>query len=413
MYPDWPKSDADLVPLPKCDGPKLKPFDFQGPQKIEFLERVGEGLHAHVFKVKILGKIYALKLFRFCYDDDWIGPERWSEGPEDLEMISAFYNYSEPFSAECRAFGRLQETGYEELAVKCHGYVLLSEEHEQAMMTQFSDLDLEFNGNIETAGYDDLRSRFVSKDARPPPIRGIVKDFGLDFEEDREGNIRAPLIRKILRDIIKIQQLGIIDIDVATRQIIDNKLADFSKAITIPHFLTSPELNPHLTPEMISAIELETFKYALNDYLYFDAMMWDWNLDHGTQKGRISVCAFPDRQGTGIKYNLRSKTTTERVYTYVDPRKYDWQACPTRTESSRGKDTKGRRSGQISKRSRRGNPRGASSMIRQRLSTKPPLWYYNGEITEARRLVRQDGLCIDRRWYYEDGFIFPRISSPY
>ena len=62
MFPDWPRSPADLVPLPHCGGPKLKPFDFQGPQKIEFLDHVGEGLHAHVFKVSILGRVYALKL---------------------------------------------------------------------------------------------------------------------------------------------------------------------------------------------------------------------------------------------------------------------------------------------------------------------------------------------------------------
>lgn len=50
MYPDWPRSDADLVPLPRCDGPKLEPFDFGGAQAIEFLGYIGEGLHAHVFK---------------------------------------------------------------------------------------------------------------------------------------------------------------------------------------------------------------------------------------------------------------------------------------------------------------------------------------------------------------------------
>lgn len=65
MYPDWPESDDDLVPLPECPGPKLKPFDFQGPQKIEFLEVVGEGLHAMVIKVKILKKVYALKVVSF------------------------------------------------------------------------------------------------------------------------------------------------------------------------------------------------------------------------------------------------------------------------------------------------------------------------------------------------------------
>lgn len=68
MYPDWPESHADLIPLPQCDGPKLKPFNFQGPQKIEFLEYLGEGLHAHVFKVKILGHIYALKLVGKAFD---------------------------------------------------------------------------------------------------------------------------------------------------------------------------------------------------------------------------------------------------------------------------------------------------------------------------------------------------------
>jgi hypothetical protein len=62
MYPDWPRSEADLVPLPRCDGPKLEPFDFKGPQQIEFLEYLGDGLHSQVLKVKILGQIYALKL---------------------------------------------------------------------------------------------------------------------------------------------------------------------------------------------------------------------------------------------------------------------------------------------------------------------------------------------------------------
>lgn len=65
MYPNWPESTADLGPLPECPGPKLGPFDFQGPQNIEFLEKAGEGLHAIVFKVRISGQIYALKVVSF------------------------------------------------------------------------------------------------------------------------------------------------------------------------------------------------------------------------------------------------------------------------------------------------------------------------------------------------------------
>lgn len=67
MYPDYPEKPADLVPLPRCDGPKLEPFDFQGPQEIEFLEYLGEGAHSHVVKVRIRSEIYALKLVSGLY----------------------------------------------------------------------------------------------------------------------------------------------------------------------------------------------------------------------------------------------------------------------------------------------------------------------------------------------------------
>lgn len=61
MFPDWPQSAADLVPLPLCEGPKLQLFEMHGDQEIEFLEYLGDGLHEHVFKVKIR-QIYSLKL---------------------------------------------------------------------------------------------------------------------------------------------------------------------------------------------------------------------------------------------------------------------------------------------------------------------------------------------------------------
>lgn len=62
MYPETPQSVAGLVPLPQGNGPKIKAFDFQGPQQIEFLDRLGSGIHSIVFRVKIRGQIYALKL---------------------------------------------------------------------------------------------------------------------------------------------------------------------------------------------------------------------------------------------------------------------------------------------------------------------------------------------------------------
>lgn len=81
--------------------------------------------------------------------------------------MSAFYNYMEPFSAKYRAFGRLHETGYEELAVPCFGYVLLDEHHERAMMERFSDLDLDFNGTGDAPASRTPGQSFLAEMAGP------------------------------------------------------------------------------------------------------------------------------------------------------------------------------------------------------------------------------------------------------
>ncbi|KAI1780196.1 kinetochore Sim4 complex subunit FTA2-domain-containing protein [Hypoxylon cercidicola] len=302
----------------------------------------------------------------------------------DRELLSAFYNYSEPFSCECRAFGRLQEAGHEELAVRCFGYMLLDEAHEQTMMTQFSDLKLDFNGDIYGPGGMDMRSRFLGKDGRAPPIRGIVKHFGQQNEETEEY-LRAPLFRKILQDIKKIQQLGIIRLDVGTRQIIDDKFVDFSQAMTVPNFLMSPELNPHLTHKMKQVLEFETFKFSSNDYLQFDEMMYEWNLDHAEKHGRIPVSAFPNYDGSLIKYNIRSMTARERVYTFVDPRRYDWRTPPV----SAGTSGEGQR---------------------RQLSSKPPLWIYRCHPKVAKYLGGSMVFSARIRWDYKEGFIYPRLD---
>ena len=49
--------------FPKVPGPKLKPF--QSPSvtpNIKFIERLGKGVHGHVWKVQIDGSIYAMKI---------------------------------------------------------------------------------------------------------------------------------------------------------------------------------------------------------------------------------------------------------------------------------------------------------------------------------------------------------------
>lgn len=361
--------------------------------------------------------------FRFLDDEDWKCPENETEITRDnynddrvylnhnREAMKAFYNYAEPFSCECRAFGRLQEAGHEELAIKCFGYVLLDEAHEQTIMTQFSDLRIEFTGNCEYSGDEYLRSRFLSKDGRVPPIRGIVKELGL---KDADETLQAPLARKILRDIKKLQQLGIMRVDIATRQVMDGKIIDFSMAVTTPHFLTNPELNPHLTPEMVSAVELEAFKSCLHDYVDFHIMISDWNLENKGKKRKVSVFPFPkedsEDRGWVIEHGLRSKTASTRLYTFVDPRKYDWKACPASAEASEKEKTKRRRSGRILKRGIHENREAGSSKVRRRLSSKPSMWYYDCDGPLAQHMVSSP-FYPPLRWEYKDGLMFPLIDD--
>lgn len=58
-------------PLPQFRGPKLEPFRFVHDQTrdIEFLDPLGRGAHAEVWRVSIGGSVYALKLvcIPFCH----------------------------------------------------------------------------------------------------------------------------------------------------------------------------------------------------------------------------------------------------------------------------------------------------------------------------------------------------------
>ncbi len=269
------------------------------------------------------------------------------------------------------------------------------------MMKQFADLNLRFNGNMGVAGYDDLRSRFLGKDGRAPPIRAIVKEFG-QFKR----NMQTKDFRNLLRDIIGLQQLGIIYIDVFYQQLVNGRFCDFSTAITTPHFITTPELNPRLTPEWVSAIEFETFQFSIGDYWAFDDMVLDYNVDR-PEETEISFWAFPNGKGCRVKYDLRSTPSRERVYSFVDPRQFDWKASANNPGNAAtetlAKDTPTRRrSSRIAKRQKR------RVRTSTRLLAKPPRWYFNCSEEVAKRLKKKTDFSTSLQWEFRDGLIYPR-----
>ncbi|KAJ4296942.1 hypothetical protein N0V88_003858 [Collariella sp. IMI 366227] len=264
--------------------------------------------------------------------------------------MSAFYKYMKPFNAACRAFGHPHETGYEELAVRCFGYVLLVDDHERAMMENFSDLDLDLNGTGDDPGLKDTWPIFLGRDGRPPPLRCIVKAFGRTEE---------PLRAK----------------DSPHRQLVDGKISNFSIAITIPHF-TNPELNPHLTLEWIARIEYEIFRFSVLDYWESDDMLCNWNYEQKISRKHVKTFVFPGGIGHQARYNLRRTQARERVWTLVNLIPGNWRAIVKQR--------------------------------RPRLSARPPRGYYDCDARLADLVRRRIECSTSLSWEYKDGFVYPR-----
>ncbi|KAK2755766.1 hypothetical protein FQN54_005916 [Arachnomyces sp. PD_36] len=84
---------------------------------VQYLELLGEGGEGIVYRVKIEGMMYALKIF-----SEW-------EYTGAIPIPEHHEPYISPFANECRAFARLDSMGENGTwAVKCHGWMKLSDD---------------------------------------------------------------------------------------------------------------------------------------------------------------------------------------------------------------------------------------------------------------------------------------------
>ena len=322
----------------------------------------------------------------------WHPPSDDFDHDEDRELMTVFYQYSDPFSAECRAFGRLEESGHTDLAIRCFGYLLLDEKHESAVMRQFGKRIKSFSGAADDSPSDsrDERSRFPGRDGGNPPIRGIVKELG-----PQNRVLRASDARQILRDTVKLQQLGIIQMDLGMHQLIGGKYVDFSVAVTHPHYITDRELHTNLTPEWRAKLEWVLFCASIGDYWEYDYMVRSWNSECKGSVGQarpgleISVPAFPGGRVCHVpRYSLRRTPERDRVYTLVDPRRYDWRSRHIMGRKGRTRE-------------------GASEPSRVRLDARPPRWYLDCNSTLAEDLRKRHTDACGVAWNYKDGLFTP------
>ncbi|KAI0115938.1 kinetochore Sim4 complex subunit FTA2-domain-containing protein [Nemania sp. FL0031] len=221
------RGSTRLPDLPPCPGPKLAAFQHQNAQ-IKWIERLdmdqdGESTaQACVYKVEIKSKIYALKIFKF-FDPATIR-FYWEPQLRNSVPLNEIIYYTDPFFAECRAYGRIEEATKgtrEKLAVPCHGYLFL---------TKRDEMQLQRDGV-------DLGSRTLSKELRPTNldtnlVRTIVKEF-----EPRPSGLTSKNVRLALRKLKRLNEIQIYNGDVRGENFRGGYLVDFGTSQTEPHCL--------------------------------------------------------------------------------------------------------------------------------------------------------------------------------
>lgn len=162
--------------------------------------------------------------------------------------------HTDPFFAECRAYGRIQEGHGDSrlkkaISVPCHGYLLLEKQDRDIL----EDYGLNFSTAYDIY-IDDLNP---SQEAGQQPIRAIVKDFDASGPGISQTNIKTTL-----QNIRKLNGLQIYTKDIHIDNFIDGKFVDFGAAWTEPHCYINDTLD---------AQEACDAKYS--DLVMFDEMV--------------------------------------------------------------------------------------------------------------------------------------------
>jgi serine/threonine protein kinase len=215
-------------------------------------------------------------------------------------------DYFDPFNCEYRVYGRLKQENREDLAVRAHGYLLLTQEQEVA----FTARRTRMWGKDYVPDYADDEKLNGSKywnrqeEHRHLPVRAIVKDLceGPGFT----NFFRSPQLLDMWNDLEDLHRLGILVRDVTPDNYIAGKLVDFSQSWTVP--------TPCL--EVIALAYLDDERQA--DPLGLQSAILDLGLSNSWKWGEVVIpkelqdCASGEGKGELDRFG-------------ADPTAYDWR----------------------------------------------------------------------------------------
>lgn len=197
----------------------------------------------------------------------------------------------DPFNCECRVYGRLKEEQREELAVRAHGYVLLTKGQEKHITEVLGEY-VDWESHPEPLECSGLFTRMEAQ--RHEPLRAIVKEY-IESSEPWA----ASQVPQMHADLEELHKLGILVRDIHQGNYLEGKIIDFSMAWTMYHICLD-----RATPAGVKKMRfMEPYK--------FEAM-----IDHWAHCNREEI-----EKPEGL---LRWHSNKEEDFGF-DPRLYNWQ----------------------------------------------------------------------------------------
>lgn len=142
---------------------------------------------------------------------------------EETPLLEAA-QYTDPFYAECRAYGRIDEAlkkkqPIADIAVPCHGFFFLKQEDEEALYRRNIDLEL-----------DTVDLEYQQSSPGGCRARAIVKDLA-----PSHTGVNEKTLNKILRGIAIMNRQGIYNQDIRLDNFSGGRIVDFGSSWTEPH----------------------------------------------------------------------------------------------------------------------------------------------------------------------------------
>lgn len=160
--------------------------------------------------------------------------------------------HTDPFYAECRAYGRIEEDKRKkkrkgDIVVPCYGFLGIAAEQEKMLRERF--------GARLWDGAEDEKFR---KRVQGQPMRALVKEL-----VEEQTSFTEQTLKRMLRDLRALRRIGIYPRDICARNYRGGRLVDFGASCTEPYVLF--QICPEWQVEFWKSDDLAMFDEMIED----------------------------------------------------------------------------------------------------------------------------------------------------